>query len=135
MLTITTREWLEEVRFLDARIEALDELIDRTRSRLYGSKSSGLSGMPGGKGGDWTNLFTRIEGLEEEKTQLKQMLDEAKALFRSLPRSEHRTAMELYYVRGLSEPKIALSMGVDLRTIQRWKAAATEIIEKKRTGV
>lgn len=123
------------MRFIDARIEALDELIDRTRSRLYGSKSSGLSGMPGGgKGGDWTNLVARIETLEAEKRELEAELERAKTAIKGVSDSKWRTAAELYYIRGYAEPKISLAMGVELRTVQRWKENAIRELERKFTG-
>lgn len=123
------------MRHIDARIEALEELIARTRSRLYGSKSGGLSGMPGGgRGGDWTNLVSRIETLEGEKRQLEEQYESAKNAIHDLSRSEYRTAMELYYLRGYPEPRISLAMGVDVRTIQRWKSSAIAEIEHKKSG-
>lgn len=120
---------------MDIRIEALDELIDRTRSKLEGSRASMVSDMPGGSGhGDWTNMICRLEEYEAERARLDAIYREASAAIEGLEDERYRTALHMYYIMGRDWQGIADRMGYDVRTVHRWHGRALQELEipKKR---
>lgn len=118
-------------RFVDIRIEALDELIDRTRSKLEGSRASMVSDMPGGGGhGDWTNMICKLEEYEAERERLDGIYREVKDAIERLEDERYRTALMLYYIMGKSWRMIADRMGYDERTVQRWHGRALQELKK-----
>ncbi len=127
-----------EIRELDGRIEDLEELIERKRSRLEGGKASVITDTPrGGKSTDWTNTVALIMEYQEELAEacrdreiLRGYIREAKELIYALEDGNQRTALSLYYLRGLKWPKIALAMGCDERTLYRWRDSALEKLQK-----
>ncbi len=124
------KNWLESARFTDARIDALDELIARARSRMEGSRSGG-GGGGGGIKRDFSDALARIEGYEEEKRRIMSTYAAVKTAIYGVSDIRWRTALELYYLRDYKWAEVAHALGYDEKTIGRWHTCAVEEIKKK----
>ena len=126
--------WLERARYAEERIEAVEELIARARSRMEGSRQAGAGGGGGSAKRDFSDALARIERYEDERRRIQEAYDEVREAIDALSNERHRTALELYYLRDYEWTRVAEALGYDERTMTRWHAAAKAEIAK-RTGV
>ena len=129
------QRWLLRARGINAKIDALDELIERAKSRLEGGGSRGGGGGGGGGGGSrkpggLEEILCQIETYERDRAKMEQIRDEVYAAICMLEDKRYQTALIRYYITGQEWQDIADRMYCDRRTITRWHGRALQELEK-----
>lgn len=97
---------------------------------MEGSRQAGTGGGGGNVKRDFSDALARIEKYQEERARIAAAYDEVREAIHALTNDRHRTAMELYYLRGYEWARVAECMGYDERTMSRWHALAKAEISK-----
>lgn len=121
---MTPKEYLEQLRVLDRRIDMLLERAEQTRARI--SRVTRVYGSAAGGGGrsDWTDALASL--IDEEQTlnagidRLADLKAEALRAISTVPEPHLRTALEMRYLNGLTKLQISMRMNCDQRTVGRW---------------
>lgn len=131
---MTVKEWLSQVRTLDASINAKMEEVTRLRA-LWMRCTQQFSGSPtaGGRKPDWADTFARIEKLENDLNvsinRLTALKSEILHTLEQVQDPELRLLLELRYIRGCSWTKICAEMAYERAQIFRKHKKALIIVE------
>lgn len=125
---MTAKEYLEQYKKLDARIDAKTAQVDRLRGRLrYASGSSGgvRSTQPADKIGE---LTARIVDLEREiNSEIDELIEfrrEIKSRIAALPDPIHRDILEMRYISCWTVVKVAVKRGCSVETVYKLQRKA-----------
>lgn len=125
---MTSEEWLEQVKWLDERIDA--KLAEREQLLDIATKiTPSLDGMPhgGGVSDKVGNIAVKLATLAEETNALvDRYVDQRQKVIQALeilPEDEH-TIMHKYYVLGKSWEDIANEVNKSRQTVWNWKISA-----------
>ena len=125
------QRWLLRARGINAKIDALDELIERAKSRLEGGGSRGGGGGGGSrKPGGLEKILCQIDTYERDREKMEQIRDEVYDAICMLEDKRYQTALIRYYITGQEWQDIADRMEVDRRTVTRWHGRALQELEK-----
>jgi len=125
------QRWLLRARGINAKIDALDELIERAKSRLEGGGSRGGDGGGGSrKPGGLEKILCQIDTYERDREKMEQIRDEVYYAICKLEDKRYQTALIRYYITGQEWQDIADRMEVDRRTVTRWHGRALQELEK-----
>lgn len=125
------QRWLLRARGINAKIDALDELIERAKSRLEGGGSRGGGGGGGSrKPGGLEKILCQIDTYERDREKMEQIRDEVYDAICMLEDKRYQTALIRYYINGQEWQDIADRMEVDRRTVTRWHGRALQELEK-----
>ena len=120
---MTAKEFLRRVRGIDRRIDEAQERAERVRERLEAGRMSRLTGLPRGGVGDWTKTADRLIELEQRiNAHIREMVRWKLAAIDAIEQIEDarlREVLELYYLNGYSWTKVAETMGLSDRHVQR----------------
>jgi len=112
---MTAKQFLQEVRRMDRRIDARQERLDRIRERLEAGRRSSVTGMPRGGRSDWADtadrlidLERRVNGAIREMCRMKRLAAEA---IGRIEDSRLRDVLEYYYIDGMTWEQVAEAMG------------------------
>lgn len=112
---MTAKQFLQEVRQMDRRIDARQERLDRIRARLEAGRMSSVTGMPRGGRSDWADTADRLIDLEQrvnstirEMCRWKRL---AQAAIDRIDDSRLRDVLEYYYIDGMTWEQVAEAMG------------------------
>ena len=116
--------WLLRARGGNQKIDALDELIERMRSRSEGG--GGVGGGSGGsrKPGGLERFAASIETYEAKRAEAERIRDEVYEAICTLSNQQWQTALIRYYIVGQEWHDVAAKLGVDRRTVNRWHGYA-----------
>lgn len=128
---MTAKQFLQEVRRIDRRIDARQERLDRIRERLQAGRMSALTGMPRGGRSDWAETADRLIDLERrvnatirEMCRWKRLAQEA---IDRIDDSRLRDVLEYYYIDGMTWEQVAEAMGyADTRFVFRLHGRALQ---------
>lgn len=124
------QRWLMRARGLNQKIDALDELIERQRSRMEGGGSKSDGGR-NRKGGGLENHIAKLETYEAERDEAAKVRDEVFEAICTLEDKRHQAALIRYYITTQGWQHIAETLGVDRRTVTRWHEFALEELKRK----
>lgn len=118
---MTAKQFLQEARRMDRRIDARQERLDRIRERLQAGRMSALTGMPRGGRSDWAETADRLIDLERrvnatirEMCRWKRRAQEA---IDAIDDARLRDVLEYYYIDGMTWEQVAEAMGYELRNV------------------
>lgn len=119
------QRWLLRARGINAKIDALDELIERAKSRLEGGGSRGGGGGGGSrKPGGLDKYLIQIETYKSDREKMVRIRDEVYDAICMLENNVHQSALISYYITGRDWEDIAADLGKDRTTIYRWHKKA-----------
>ena len=131
---MTAKEKLEQLGVLDMEINRKIERLRDLYADLFRG-SSVLDGIPanGQKSRSFENRMERyvllrdeinrdIDSLVDRKEEIRKAID-------ALPDERHRSALEMYYLRGMTSEQIGRRLGYDTRHIRRFLKTALELIK------
>ena len=124
------QRWLLRARGMNQKIDALDELIERLKSRSEGGGSKGGGGSGSRKPGGLEKYLSQIEAYEKDREEMERVRDEVYEALCRLSDQRHQTALIRYYITGPEWQDIADKMYCDRRTITRWHGRAMQELEK-----
>lgn len=129
---LTAKQWLEQVRVLDMRIESTTEQIKRMRSILTRCTQVASSMPSGSRRADWTDTLLKLQTAETELQEqvqnwlaLKKQVADAIA---ALENPKHRQLLEYRYLNYLSWTKIAGKMRYSTDYLQHMHVEAIKQI-------
>ncbi len=118
---MTAKEYLEQYKKLDARIDAKTAQVDRLRGMLrYASGSSGgvRSTQPADKIGELTARIVDLEReINSEIDELFELRREIKSRIAALPDPIHRDILEMRYINCWTVVKVAMKRRCSVETI------------------
>lgn len=122
-------KWLLRARGANQKIDALDELIERMKSR---SEGGGEKGGGGGsrKPGGLEKFAASIETYEAKRAETERIRDEVYEAICGLNDQRYQTALIRYYIIGQDWIDVAETIKKDRRTIERWHGRALIELEK-----
>lgn len=126
------RRFLEQVVYLDRRVEAMLDRAERSRARL--TRLTAVYGERGGKGAraDWTDMLAAVmeddERLNAEIDRLVDVKERVKREIGLIGDAEMQALLEFRYLNGYTWQQIAMRLHVDRRTVSRLHAKALERI-------
>ena len=136
---MTPKEFLQQARYIDGRIDARLEERERLVARLTAGRAANLSGMPRGGRYDWTDavsqlveLDARINAQIQELCRIKRLVWEA---IEAVEDMRYRTLLEYRYRNCWTWEQIAEAMGYDLRWVHRlhgWALSRVRVPEEFR---
>lgn len=126
--------WLLRARGLNQKIDALDELIERVKSRSEGGGEKGGGGGGSRKPGGLEKFACSIETYETKRAEAERIRDEVYEAICGLHDQRHQTALIRYYIIGQGWTDVADSIGKDRRTIERWHGRALLELERRIGG-
>ena len=118
------QRWLLRARGINAKIDALDELIERIESKAEGGGSKGGGGGGSRKPGGLDKYLIQIETYKSDREKLEQIRDEVYDAICMLKNNVHQSALISYYITGRDWEDIAADLGKDRTTIYRWHKKA-----------
>ncbi len=121
--------WLLRARGINAKIDALDELIERTKSRAEGGGEKGGGGVSRKPGG-LEKILCQIEAYENERDRMEGIRDEVYNAICLLDDNLQQSALISYYITGRDWEDIAIEMNKDRTTIYRWHKRAKQELKK-----
>ena len=130
---MTAKEKLEQLGLMDLEINRKLERLGDLYADLFRG-SAVLNGMPAGER-DERSFEQRMERyllLREEINRDIDLLADRKEEIRkaidALPDERYRSAVEMFYLRGMTSEQIGKRMGYDPRHIRRFLKKALELI-------
>lgn len=126
------KRFMEQVLYLDRRVEAMLERAERSRARL--ERVTAVYGPRGGGGSraDWTDIVAAVmeddRRLNEEIDRLVDVKEEVRRAIREIGDGELMALMEMRYLNGMGWQQIALRMHIDKRTATRLHAKALGLV-------
>lgn len=118
------QRWLLRARGINAKIDALDELIERIESKAEGGGSKGGGGGGSRKPGGLDKYLIQIETYKSDREKMVRIRDEVYDAICMLENNVHQSALISYYITGRDWEDIAADMGKDRTTIYRWHKKA-----------
>jgi hypothetical protein len=124
------QKWLLRARGANEKIDALNELIERMRSRSEGG--GGASGGGGGsrKPGGLEKFTASIESYEARRAEIERIRDEVYDAICMLSDQRYQTALIRYYIVSQDWVDVAKAMNKDRRTIERWHGYSLNELKK-----
>lgn len=127
---MTAKEFLNQARNIDRRIDSAQERIERLRSVLESGRMSRLTGMPRGGGGDWTDAEARLLDLEsrygDEIRRFCRIKIQVADAIHSVGNSTYEEILTLRYLDGRTWESIAEAVGYDVRYVQKLHGKALQ---------
>jgi len=118
------QRWLLRARGINAKIDALDELIERIESKAEGGGSKGGGGGGSRKPGGLDKYLIQIETYKSDREKMVRIRDEVYDAICMLENNVHQSALISYYITGRDWEDIAADLGKDRTTIYRWHKKA-----------
>ena len=118
------QRWLLRARGINAKIDALDELIERIESKAEGGGSKGGGGVGSRKPGGLDKYLIQIETYKSDREKMVRIRDEVYDAICMLENNVHQSALISYYITGRDWEDIAADLGKDRTTIYRWHKKA-----------
>lgn len=118
------QRWLLRARGINAKIDALDELIERIESKAEGGGSKGGGGGGSRKPGGLDKYLIQIETYKSDREKMVRIRDEVYDAICMLKNNVHQSALISYYITGRDWEDIAADLGKDRTTIYRWHKKA-----------
>lgn len=118
------QRWLLRARGINAKIDALDELIERIESKAEGGGSKGGGGGGSRKPGGLDKYLIQIETYKSDREKMVRIRDEVYDAICMLDDNVHQSALISYYITGRDWEDIAADLGKDRTTIYRWHKKA-----------
>ncbi len=118
------QRWLLRARGINAKIDALDELIERIESKAEGGGSKGGGGGGSRKPGGLDKYLIQIETYKSNREKMVRIRDEVYDAICMLENNVHQSALISYYITGRDWEDIAADLGKDRTTIYRWHKKA-----------
>lgn len=118
------QRWLLRARGINAKIDALDELIERIESKAEGGGSKGGGGGGSRKPGGLDKYLIQIETYKSDREKMVRIRDEVYDAICMLEDNVHQSALISYYITGRDWEDIAADLGKDRTTIYRWHKKA-----------
>lgn len=118
------QRWLMRARGINQKIDALNELIELTRSRSEGGGGHGGGGGGSRKPGGLERYIAAIAKYESDRDELEAIRDEVYDAICTLPNKQYQAALIRFYITGQEWQDIADRMRVDRRTVTRWHGRA-----------
>ena len=132
---MTVKEYLEQYKTLDARINAKIEQVEHLRAMFTRAYSGGNTG--GGNSGPYDKIgeiTAKIVDLESEiNDEIDKLIDlraEIKGYIAQIPNEKNRFLLELHYINGYSFDKIASLENRDRRSILYRHEKGLKFLEK-----
>lgn len=118
------QRWLLRARGINAKIDALDELIERIESKAEGGGSKGGGGGGSRKPSGLDKYLIQIETYKSDREKMVRIRDEVYDAICMLENNVHQSALISYYITGRDWEDIAADLGKDRTTIYRWHKKA-----------
>ena len=118
------QRWLLRARGINAKIDALDELIERIESKAEGGGSKGGGGGGSRKPGGLDKYLIQIETYKSDREKMVRIRDEVYDAICMIENNVHQSALFSYYLTGRDWEDIAADLGKDRTTIYRWHKKA-----------
>lgn len=118
------QRWLLRARGINAKIDALDELIERIESKAEGGGSKVGGGGGSRKPGGLDKYLIQIETYKSNREKMVRIRDEVYDAICMLENNVHQSALISYYITGRDWEDIAADLGKDRTTIYRWHKKA-----------
>lgn len=118
------QRWLLRARGINAKIDALDELIERIESKAEGGGSKGGGGGGSRKPGGLDKYLIQIETYKSDREKMVRIRDEVYDAICMIENNVHQSALISYYITGRDWEDIAADLGKDRTTIYRWHKKA-----------
>ena len=118
------QRWLLRARGINAKIDALDELIERIESKAEGGGSKGGGGGGSRKPGGLHKYLLQIATYKSDREKMVRIRDEVYDAICMIENNVHQSALISYYITGRDWEDIAADLGKDRTTIYRWHKKA-----------
>lgn len=133
--SMTAKEYLEQVRTLDALINAKQAEIDGLRQNAESISSPRLADKVQSDGGDPMKIIDKIVDMQIQiNLEIDRLVDlkaEVRASIAKVYNKSFVTLLTDRYINGLTLEEIAEKMDKDYRTICRWHGEALQIFRKE----
>ena len=132
---MTAKEYLEQARFLDLRIDAKLEEVDRLNA-LATKATSVYSDVPGSPNRDTAKMAKTIEKIVDLENEINRDIDslvdlkrDISNVIKQIQNQEYQYILEQRYLHFVKWEVIAVNLGYDVRWIYKLHGSALKRIE------